>query len=177
MFISLPYHVVNCAWVLRHFKQEISPTFLLESRSSRLTCHHQGLAGDSEYATQADWVIDSNLALAILAYSALYGRCHLVCVVPVQWCPGEWNFRQYCLIFNSIQMPICYVGCLVIANTWTYISIYIRNTAILENKICLYFSTSMCEHWWPSLSHLVIQAKCSHHPSRDTTDWLVWNIF
>ncbi len=112
---------------------------------SRLT-YHQGLAGNSEYATQADWVIDSNLALVILPYSMLYGRCHLVCVGQVQCYPGVWNFRQYCLIFYSIQMPICYL-CSMITNTWTYISIYIRNTDILENKkICLYFSASMSEH-------------------------------
>ncbi len=32
------------------------------------------MAGDSEYAIPADWVIDSNLALAILAYSMLYSH-------------------------------------------------------------------------------------------------------
>ncbi len=139
MFISLPYHVVNYACILCHFKfprLKIS----LESRSSRLTCNHQCLAGDSEYATQEDWVLNSNLAVAILAYSTLYGRCHLVCIGPVQCCPRAWNLRQYFFIFNSIQMPICYVGCLMIANTWTYISIYIRNTAILENNksVCIF---------------------------------------
>ncbi len=36
--------------------------------------------------------------------------------------------------FYTILMPICYVGCLMIINTWTYISLY-RNTAIFENKI------------------------------------------
>ncbi len=42
--------------------------------------------------------------------------------------------------FNTIQTPICYVGCLMIANTWIYISLYIRNTAILENKnsVCIF---------------------------------------
>ncbi len=39
-------------------------------------------------------------------------------------CPVAWNLNQYCFIFYTIQMPICYVGCLVIANTWTYISPY-----------------------------------------------------
>ncbi len=38
----------------------------------------------------------------------------------------------------TIQMPICYVGCLMITNTWTYISLYIRNTPILENKKSVY---------------------------------------
>ncbi len=37
-------------------------------------------------------------------------------------------------------MSICYIGCLMIANTWTYISLYIRNTAILQNKksVCIF---------------------------------------
>ncbi len=37
-------------------------------------------------------------------------------------------------LFYTIQTPICYVGCLMIANICTYISLYIRNTAIVENK-------------------------------------------
>ncbi len=119
----------------------------LESRSSRLTCHHQGLAGDSEYATKADWVIDSNLALAILAYSTLYGRCHLVCLVPVQCCPGAWNFRQYCLIFllNTDVNMLCrrfddhkHMD--------IYLHIHQEYCYLGKQKICLYFSTSKCEH-------------------------------
>ncbi len=40
----------------------------------------------------------------------------------------------------TIQTPICYVGCLMIANTWTDIFLYIRNTAILENNksVCIF---------------------------------------
>ncbi len=41
---------------------------------------------------------------------------------------------------NTIQMPICYAHYLMIANTWIYISLYIRNTAILEkkNSVCIF---------------------------------------
>ncbi len=31
-------------------------------------------------------------------------------------------------------MPIYYVDCLMIANTWIYISLYLRNTAVLKNR-------------------------------------------
>ncbi len=37
--------------------------------------------------------------------------------------------------FYTIQTSICCMDCLVIANICTYISIYIRNTAISVNKI------------------------------------------
>ncbi len=42
--------------------------------------------------------------------------------------------------FYTIQMSICYVGSLMIANTWIYIFLYIRNTAILENNksVCIF---------------------------------------
>ncbi len=113
----------------------------LESLSSRLTCHHQGLAGNSEYATQADWVIDSNLALAIIPYSTLYGHCHLVCVGPVQCCPGAWNFRQYCLIFllNTDANMLCRL-----IDDHKYMDIYLHihqeYCYLGKQKICLYFS-------------------------------------
>ncbi len=67
----------------------------------------------------------------------------------LQWM--SWGFEPYQVVpleskylhgicvniasfFYTIETPICYVGCLMITNTWTYISLYIRNTAILENK-------------------------------------------
>ncbi len=37
--------------------------------------------------------------------------------------------------FYAINTSICYVGCLMITNTWTNISLYITNTPILEKKI------------------------------------------
>ncbi len=50
-----------------------------------------------------------------------------------------WNLSQYCFIVYTIQTPICYVGCLMIANICTYISLYIRKMAILVNKklVCI----------------------------------------
>ncbi len=52
---------------------------------------------------------------------------------------AAWNLRQYCLIFYTIQTSICSVGCLMIVNICTYISLCIRNTAISVNKtlICI----------------------------------------
>ncbi len=57
---------------------------------------------------------------------------------------------------STIQMSICYVVCLIITNTWIHISLYIRNTAILENnKISLNLSTSTCD------LHLFRLLKCA----------------
>ncbi len=51
--------------------------------------------------------------------------------------------------FYTIQSPICHVDCLMIANTWIYISLYLRNTAILENKktVCIFLHqlVNICE--------------------------------
>ncbi len=57
--------------------------------------------------------------------------------------------------FYTIQIPICYVGCLMITNTWTYISPY--TSGILLS----------------SPSNLVNWAKCSYHPSKYAADWSV----
>ncbi len=67
-------------------------------------------------------------------------------------CPRAWHLSQYhFLFFYTIQTPICYVGCLMIANTWTYISLKHQEYSYLgKEKISLYFSTSNCEHLWPS---------------------------
>ncbi len=130
LFSSLP-----CTCILRHFKQEISPLEDLAQVSIIQTnLQPQGL--DSEYATQADWVTKSNLPLAILAYTTWYGHCHLVCGAALKH--GIWG--NIALFFYTIQTPIRYVGCLVIANTWTYNSLYFRNTAIFENKksVCIF---------------------------------------
>ncbi len=55
--------------------------------------------------------------------------------------PRSMEFDSMLLhFFYTIQMPICSVGCLMLANTWIYISLYLRNTAILENKksVCIF---------------------------------------
>ncbi len=123
-------------------------------------------------------------------YTTWYGRCHLVSGGPgyvwlaepyhvvrhLNWAlPWSMEFDSMLLhFFYTIQTQICSVGCLMIANTWTYISLYFRNIAILENKQkSLYFSTPTCEHLWPSPSNLVNCAKCSHNPSKDAVDWSV----
>ncbi len=53
---------------------------------------------------------------------------------------AAWNLRQYCFIFYTIQTSIWCIDCIVNANICTYISLYIRNTAISVNKIfvCIY---------------------------------------
>ncbi len=75
-----------------------------------------------------------------------------------------WNFSQYCFIFYTIHTPVCCVGCLMITNIWTYISLYIRNTAILVNKIlvciCLHQLVNTCD------LHLVKCAICSTIPAK-----------
>ncbi len=127
-----------------------------------------------------------------LPYTMWYSHCHLVSggpgyvwlaepyhVVPLESSatPKHGISVNVDYFFYTIQMPICYVGCLMIANTWTYISLYLRNTAILEKKKSLYFLTSACEHLWPSHSHLVNCAKCEQIPSKYVADWSVWKVF
>ncbi len=49
----------------------------------------------------------------------------------------HWSMESESMLlhfFYTIQTSIWYVGCLMIANTWIYISLYLKNTAILENK-------------------------------------------
>ncbi len=60
-------------------------------------------------------------------------------------------------LFYTILMPICYVVYLMIANTWTYISLYIHQEYCYlgKQKISLYFSASTFEYLWPSHSHLI----------------------
>ncbi len=87
--------------------------------------------------------------------------------------PCSMEFESMLLhFFYIIQSPIFYVGCLMIANTWIYISLYLRNTAILENKkTVLYFLVSACEQLWPSHSRLVNCAKCEQILSKYVADW------
>ncbi len=88
-------------------------------------------------------------------YTTWYRRCHLVSggpgyvwlaephhVVPLKSnaAPKHGIWVSIASYFYTIQTPICYVGFLMIANRWTYISLYLRNTAILENKktVCIF---------------------------------------
>ncbi len=88
-------------------------------------------------------------------YTMWYGHCHLVSggtgyvwlaepyqVVPLKSsaAPKHGIWVNIAYFFYTIQTPLFYVGCLMIANTWTYISLYVRNTAILENKksVCIF---------------------------------------
>ncbi len=95
---------------------------------------------DSEYATQADWVTESNTSLWRFEHSRCDWLNHTT-VVPHESseAPPHGNWVNIVSFFNTIQTPICYVGCLMIAKAWTYISLYIRNIAILVNKkfVCI----------------------------------------
>ncbi len=127
---------------------------------------------DSEHTTQPDRLTKSNTSFHCedLSIAAVIGWTIPRGSTRIERYPETWNLRQYIAsFFYTIQTPICYVGCLMIANTWTYISIYILLS--WKTKICLYFSASMCEHLWPSPLHLVNCAKCSHNPSKDVDDW------
>ncbi len=79
--------------------------------------------------------------------------------------PPPWNFRKYCFIFYTIQVSVCCVGCLMIANKCTYISLYIRNTAISVNKqlVCIspHQFVNTCDlHLIKSLSYHVVNCSC-----------------
>ncbi len=90
-----------------------------------------------------DWLNDTTWS---------HGNCrHVTFVYHVVWAlPSHFRRTRLCVIgwtipSDSTQIEccpkaICYVGCLMIANTWTYISLYLRNNAILENKktICTF---------------------------------------
>ncbi len=127
-------------------------------------------------------------------YTTWYGHCHLVSggpgyvwlvepyhVVPLKSSTalkhGIWVHAAS--FIYTIQSTICYVGCLSIANTLIYISLYLRNTAILENKKnSLYFLASVWEHLWPSHSRLVNCTKCEQIPcNKYVTNWSDWNVF
>ncbi len=77
-------------------------------------------------------------------------------------CPKEWNLSQYHFIFYTIQTSVWYVEYLMITNTWIYLSLYIRNTVILENKklvsIFSYQLVNTCD------LHLLKCAICSTTP-------------
>ncbi len=93
-------------------------------------------------------------------------------VVPLeskkpQCCSEAWNLSQYCFIFftQTDTNMLCRLF-----NARTYMDIYLpihQEYCYLEKqKISLYFSTSTCEHLWPSPSNLVNCTKCLHNPSK-----------
>ncbi len=92
----------------------------------------------------------------------------------IQRCPVAWNLGQYCFIFqhNTDANMLCRLF-----DNRKYMDIYLpihqEYCYLGKQKVSLYFSTSTCEHLWPSPSNLVNCAKCSHNPSKDATDWSV----
>ncbi len=60
-------------------------------------------------------------------------------LVNTQPVPRSMEFETILLHYYTIQTSICCIDCLVIANICTYISLYIRNTAISLNKkfVCI----------------------------------------
>ncbi len=116
-------------------------------------------------------------------------RCHLVSsgpgyvwlvepyhVVPLESSatPKHGIWVHVASYFYTIQWPICYLGCLMIANTWIYIFLYLRNTAILENKktvcIFLYQYVNTCD------LHLHISQKLFKLTNRRHLYWVCANI-
>ncbi len=69
---------------------------------------------------------------------------------------GLFDDHKYMDIYLQIHQEYCYLG---------------------KQKNSLYFSTSNCEHLWPSPSNLVNCGKCPHNPSKDVTDWSVGTNF
>ncbi len=65
---------------------------------------------------------------------------------------GLFDDYKYMDIYLPIHHEYCYLG---------------------KQKNSLYFSTSNCEHLWPSPSNLLNCAKCLHNPSKDVADWSV----
>ncbi len=126
-------------------------------------------------------------------YTTWYGRCHLVSggpgyvwlaelynVVPLESSAAQkhGNWLNVASFFYIMQMPICYVVCLIIANTWIYISLYLRNTVILENKKTVWiFSHQLVNTCDLHLFRLLKCAICRINPSKDAVGWSVWNVF
>ncbi len=78
--------------------------------------------------------------------------------------PEAWNLTQCCFIFlhNTDANMLCRLF-----DDCKYMEIYIpipkEYCYLGKQKMRLYFSTSTCEHLWPSPSNLVNCAKCSHN--------------
>ncbi len=92
----------------------------------------------------------------------------------IQLCPEAWNLSQYCFYFehNTDANMLCrlFDNCKYMD---IYLPIHQEYCYLGKQKISLYFSSSPCEHLWPSPLHLVNCAKCSHNPSKDAADWSV----
>ncbi len=112
-------------------------------------------------------------------YTTLYGRCHLVS-------GGQsyvWLAEPYHVVpFDSMLLHFFVHNTdanmlLGLFDNCNYMDIYLpihqEYSYLGKQKISSYFSTSTCEHLWPSPSHLVNCAKCSHNPSKDAADWSV----
>ncbi len=72
---------------------------------------------------------------------------------------------------NTIQMPICHVGCLRIANTWIYISPYTSGILLSwkrKNQF-VFFRINL----WPSPFWVFKVRNMLHNPSKDAADWSV----
>ncbi len=126
-------------------------------------------------------------------YTTWYGRCHLVSggpgyvwlaepyhVVPLKSSAavkhGIWVNVASFFLHNTDANMLCrlFDDCKYMDK---YLPIPQEYCYLGKQKISLYFSTSNCEHLWPSHSHLVNCAKCSHHPSKDVANQSVWTVF
>ncbi len=98
----------------------------------------------TKWSNGSCWCIPRGMVAAIL-FPADQVMCdwlnHITWFHSNQALPRSMEFESILLnFFYIIQSPICYVGCLMIANTWIYIFLYLKNTAILENKKKFVFS-------------------------------------
>ncbi len=113
-------------------------------------------------------------------------RCMVTAILfPVDQVMCDW--LNHTMWFHSnralprsmeLESPIYYVGCLMIAHTWIYISLLPQEYCYLgKQKNSLYFLASACKHFWSSHSHLVNCAKCDQISSKYVADWSVWKVF
>ncbi len=90
----------------------------------------------------------------------------------IELSPEAWNLTQCCFIFLHNTDANMLHG---LFDDHKYMDIYLlihqEYSYLGKQKISLSFSTSTCEHLWPS--HLVNCTKCSHNPSKDAADWSV----
>ncbi len=91
-------------------------------------------------ATVIGWTIQHGILFLFRPGYVRFAEPYHVVPLESSAAPKHGIWINIVSFLNTIQMPICYVGCLIIANTWIYISLYIRNTAILENikSVCIF---------------------------------------
>ncbi len=125
----------------------------------------------------------------LLTYTTWYGHFHLVSggpgyvwlaepyhVVPLKSSAapkhGIWLNVASFILHNTDANMLC-----MLFDDHKYMDIYLpilqEYCYLGKQKNSLYFSTSTCEHLWPSPSNLVNYAKCLHNPSKDAADWSV----